>query len=115
MFNEEEILRREAKKRVLIKKSFKSHRNAYILCLGFLLIINLWTSPGYLWVRWPALGWGLGLAFHYKSTLQKLKYGHGYQKEIDKEMEELKKIREKSDTQYQNYQFTNKIKEKEER
>jgi len=115
MHNEEELLRREAKSRLLIKKSFKSHRNSYILVIGFLFIINMWTSTRYLWVKWPALGWGLGLAFHYMSTLKKLKYGHGYQRELEKEMENLKKVKQKSDVEYQSYQFTNKIKEKEER
>jgi len=115
MDNEEELFRREAKTRLLIKKSFKSHRNTYILVIGFLFIINMWTSSGYLWVKWPALGWGLGLAFHYMSTLKKLKYGHGYQRELDKEIEHLKKIKGKSDIKYQNYEFSTKIKEKEKR
>jgi hypothetical protein len=22
------------------------------------------TAPGYLWFLWPALGWGVGIAFH---------------------------------------------------
>ena len=115
MHNEEELLRREAKSRLLIKKSFKSHRNAYILVIGFLFIINIWGPVRFLWVKWPALGWGLGLAFHYMSTLRKLKYGHGYQRELEKEMEELKKIKQKSDVQYQNYEFSTKITEKEKR
>ncbi|PHQ99547.1 MAG: hypothetical protein COB39_03075 [Marinosulfonomonas sp.] len=26
-----------------------------------LLVINLLSSPGYLWVVWPALGWGIAI------------------------------------------------------
>jgi hypothetical protein len=37
--------------------------NCYIALVVFLLVINLLTSPGYLWVVWPALGMGIGLFF----------------------------------------------------
>jgi hypothetical protein len=31
---------------------------------GFLFLLNVITNPGgYLWVVWPILGWGIGLAF----------------------------------------------------
>jgi hypothetical protein len=32
------------------------------LVLGLLLVINLMTSPGYWWVKWPALGIGIAWA-----------------------------------------------------
>lgn len=35
----------------------------YAAVMLFLLAINWLTSPGYWWVVWPALGWGLGLVF----------------------------------------------------
>ncbi len=35
----------------------------YFLIIGILLVINLIISPQYLWVGWPALGWGIMLAF----------------------------------------------------
>lgn len=44
-------------------------RNFYISAAGyfalvlFLLVINLLTSPGYLWVVWPALGMGIAIVF----------------------------------------------------
>ncbi|MET6757949.1 2TM domain-containing protein [Pseudoalteromonas sp. NCIMB_1079] len=34
---------------------------AYLLILTLLSIINLLTSPSYIWVVWPALGMGIGL------------------------------------------------------
>ena len=42
---------------------FREHLISYIGVNIFLLAINLLTSPKYLWVIWPVLGWGLGLFF----------------------------------------------------
>ena len=28
------------------------------------MVINLLTSPAYLWFFWPMLGWGIGVVFH---------------------------------------------------
>jgi hypothetical protein len=80
----------EAKKRVKLKRDFKYHRNSYFLCMIFLYIINMWTSPDYLWVKWPALGWGIGLAFHWLDTVHKLKGQDKFQDEIQREMDILK-------------------------
>ena len=47
------------------KSSFFRHLRTYCLVQGFLFLVNVMTNPGgYLWVVWPILGWGLGLAFH---------------------------------------------------
>ena len=43
---------------------FYVHLTQYGAMMVVLLIINLLTSPGYLWVIWPALGWGIGVAAH---------------------------------------------------
>ena len=45
-------------------KRFSIHIMQYGLVILMLAIINLVTSPGYLWFLWPALGWGIGLALH---------------------------------------------------
>ena len=58
-------IKKKAKKRVKKKKEFFEHLISFISTMVFLLIINLLTSPGYLWVVWPLLGWGVGLAIHY--------------------------------------------------
>ena len=47
------------------KSSFFHHLRSYCIVNGFLFLINVITSPGgYLWVVWPILGWGIGLAFN---------------------------------------------------
>jgi hypothetical protein len=33
----------------------------YLLILTLLSVINLLTSPSYMWVVWPAIGMGIGL------------------------------------------------------
>ena len=45
-------------------RSFFGHLGIYVIVIGMLAMINLFTSPDDLWFQWPALGWGVGLAFH---------------------------------------------------
>lgn len=54
----------KAKKRVEEIKGFYGNLLAYIVVNVFLLIINLVTSPEYLWFFWPMLGWGVGVFLH---------------------------------------------------
>ena len=44
-------------------KALYLHAGQYVVVIAGLAIINLLTSPQYLWFLWPALGWGMGLAF----------------------------------------------------
>lgn len=44
-------------------RSFYGTAAAAALLVLFLLVINLLTSPGYIWAIWPALGLGIALAF----------------------------------------------------
>ncbi len=53
-----------AKKKVESIKGFYGNLTAYIGVNIILLIINLWTSPEYLWFFWPLMWWGLGVIFH---------------------------------------------------
>jgi len=45
-------------------KAFYMHLAQYVIVMGGLALLNLFTSPGYFWVVWPALGWGLGVTIH---------------------------------------------------
>jgi hypothetical protein len=60
--NEERYMK--AVKRVEDIKGFYGNLAAYILVNIGLLVINLVTSPQYLWFFWPMLGWGIGVVFH---------------------------------------------------
>lgn len=61
--SEEEIYKK-AKKRVKELKDFYAHLASFLWVNLFLLILNLWTSPGHLWFFYPMFGWGIGLFFH---------------------------------------------------
>jgi len=45
-------------------KGFYSHLIKYVIVIFILFIFNILRSPNYLWVIWPALGWGIGVLFH---------------------------------------------------
>ncbi|WP_164012440.1 2TM domain-containing protein [Pyxidicoccus trucidator] len=45
-----------------------SHGLSYTIVIGGLTFMDLFGGPGW-WVQWPAIGWGMGLAFHAAGTL----------------------------------------------
>jgi len=49
------------------KAHFHRHLWSYIIVIGALLLINALTA-GPWWFQWPALGWGIGLAFNFKAA-----------------------------------------------
>lgn len=55
---------KKAKERVEAKMGFYIHLVVYVGVNVLLIVINLATSPQYLWFKWPLLGWGIGLFFH---------------------------------------------------
>lgn len=50
------------------RQEFFGHLRAYLIVILMLMVINLMTSRGYPWFLWPALGWGIGIAFHASDT-----------------------------------------------
>ncbi|MFM6924713.1 MAG: 2TM domain-containing protein [Ferruginibacter sp.] len=64
------------------RASFKKHLTSYVIVNGFLWALWFFTSSHYEsfrindintwehfpWPIWPALGWGIGLAFHYSDA-----------------------------------------------
>ena len=53
-----------AKKVVRAKMAFYIHLTAYVVVNALLVAVNLTTSPGHLWFKWPLLGWGVGVLAH---------------------------------------------------
>ncbi|MEM7292794.1 MAG: 2TM domain-containing protein [Pseudomonadota bacterium] len=45
-------------------RGFYGHLTQYVAVIALLFVINLLTSPGYIWAIFPALGWGVGVLFH---------------------------------------------------
>ncbi|MWB96027.1 histidine kinase [Flavobacterium sp. GA093] len=54
----------QARKKVTEIKEFYQHLTVFILVSIILIVINLMTSPGYLWFVWCLIGWGMGLVLH---------------------------------------------------
>ncbi|MBR9921276.1 MAG: 2TM domain-containing protein [Bacteroidetes bacterium] len=52
----------EARKRVKEKKQFFRALFSWIFTSIFLFVINIMTSPGFLWALFPFVGWGIGIA-----------------------------------------------------
>jgi len=48
----------------MAKRGLLMHTAIYVVVILFLLAINLSTYPKVLWIKWPMMGWGLGLLFH---------------------------------------------------
>jgi len=46
------------------KIGFYIHLSIYIAVNIVLILINLRTSPQYIWFKWPLIGWGIGVFFH---------------------------------------------------
>ena len=89
--SEQEIYQ-EAKKRVEEKKGFFIHFTVYIL-VNILLII-IWAFPaggGAPWFLWPLGGWGIGLLFHFLGVFVFSRRTGWERKEIEKEVERLRK------------------------
>lgn len=52
-------------------KGFYSHLLKYALIVGGLFILNLVTSPDYIWAWWVAMGWGIGVVSHGLSIFER--------------------------------------------
>lgn len=46
------------------RRGFAGHALTFALVIGGLALLNLATSPEYLWFLWPLLCWGIGLVSH---------------------------------------------------
>jgi hypothetical protein len=53
-----------AKKKVEDIKGFYGNLTSFIVVNSVLVVINIVTSPQYLWFFWPLLGWGIGVVSH---------------------------------------------------
>lgn len=54
----------QAQKKVKEIKDFYQHLTVYLLCSVIVVVVNLMTSPGYLWCVWCLSGWGVGVVLH---------------------------------------------------
>jgi transcriptional regulator with XRE-family HTH domain len=79
---------REAMEYVRDIQSFYIHLGQYCAVMVLLVGINLWTSPGFFWAVFPAIGWGIGVAVHGLSVFEVINlFGRDWEKrQIEKRM-----------------------------
>ena len=67
--DKEEFEKERGRKTRLLRRKVRFHRHlwSYLIVIGVLLIVNVLT-PGPWWFQWPALGWGIGLAFNFRAA-----------------------------------------------
>ena len=62
-------------------RSFYIHAIQYAVVITGLAVVNLFTSPDYLWFLWAAFGWGVGLAVHGLGVFEVVNlFGDGWEK-----------------------------------
>ncbi|MDR6760398.1 hypothetical protein J2Y38_000577 [Flavobacterium sp. 2755] len=54
----------QAQKRVKELREFYEHLTVYVLVNPIVIVVNIMTSPGYLWFIWCLMGWGIGVVLH---------------------------------------------------
>ena len=52
-----------------VRMGFYYHLSVYIAVNLLLLVISLKLTPGFFWVMWMAMGWGIGIIVHGLSAL----------------------------------------------
>lgn len=45
-------------------KAFFIQLATYVVVISGLFIINYVSNPEYIWAKWPAIGWGIGVTIH---------------------------------------------------
>jgi transcriptional regulator with XRE-family HTH domain len=58
-------------------KGFYIHLAQYVIIVGFLTAVNLYTTPQVYWVVWVWLGWGIGLLLHGLRAFDKIPFLNG--------------------------------------
>lgn len=65
--NSNTVISKEAEKtleQVKETRAFVAHLFASVIAIVLLFVINLMTSPEYLWAVWALVGWGAALTVH---------------------------------------------------
>ncbi|MEL1254341.1 2TM domain-containing protein [Flavobacterium sp. DGU38] len=73
----------EAQKKVKQIREFYEHLTVFVLVNPIVIVVNLMTSPGYLWFVWCLMGWGVGVVLHGLKAFERMPF-------FDKKWEERK-------------------------
>jgi len=75
------------KEQAKAKVEFRIHLVIYLAVITLLAIINLAATPGYIWFKWPLLGWGIAIIIHALTVYFSTGDSSLKEKMISKEME----------------------------
>ncbi len=69
-------------------KSFYTNLAIYIFLIPCLWALNLYVSPGYMWIWWVIMGWGFGIVSHGLTVFEVTNlFGPGWEKrQIEKRL-----------------------------
>ncbi len=95
--DEERKAYERARKRASQEAGFYVHLMWYGIVIGFLFLINMFTSPFTWWWQWPALAWGFGLACHFAGVygwevIRQRVFDPAVQREVDREVTKEKEV-----------------------
>lgn len=86
MENLNEYRYNKAVEQVACIKSFYTHLVIYFLVMGVLAYVN-YSTTSFIWVIFPAVGWGLGLLSHgFRAFGQNLIFGRDWEERKIKEL-----------------------------
>ncbi len=67
-------------------RGFYLHLVQYGIVVGFLAVLNLATSPRYLWFLWVVFGWGVGVMAHAMSLWTPFFGGDWEKRQVEKRL-----------------------------
>lgn len=91
---------KDVKRRIKRKKAYYNELGSFVTTSLFLLGLNLFTSPGYMWAWWPIGFWGISMVmksikividdktsdWEHRAIKKELEY-HGYETDEEEELE----------------------------
>lgn len=80
----------KAKKLVKAKQAFRINVWIFATTMPVIIIVNLMTSPEYLWFLWALIGWLPTLVIFYLIAYVQPKYSYKESDEVEKEMEKMR-------------------------
>lgn len=87
--DEQEDIYNRAVCRARIRMSLYIHATVFVFVMLLLVVINLLTTPGILWVFWPFFGWGAALFLHWFLATKMVRlYQKVKSEEIARELED---------------------------
>ena len=88
---------KRARRRAAREAGFYIHLMWYGIVIGFLFLLNMFTSPFNWWWQWPAFGWGFGIVSHAAAVygwdvIRQRVFEPAIQREVQREVTKEKEV-----------------------